>query len=365
MNDIHIDHVCDYLLEHGILSVRDIASPDFRVEELSRRNADYRVVWSGGGVLVKQTRQEDDAGASTVLREARLLRHLQECGEARALQRTGPEFVFLDEPNRLAVARLVHPATSLTKLFVNLGNVQFPPEVGSTVGHLLADFHDGAQEIVDDVADLVLDEPPNVFSLPTNLENNAAQGPSLASLMLDAVRGRPCMELAAARGAWERTRGLVHSDLRWDNILVTHGRSPWGAYNLRIIDWETARVGNPAWDVATYLAETFRFWAFTGSLRHGDDLEKIHDEPVFPREAVHAHNRAFLDAYRSRRPLDGDDVRALLPPALLLVAWEFAANLAKARSLNRIPATTRAVLDVADEASKAPDAVLRRLGVHA
>ncbi len=46
-----------------------------------------------------------------------------------------------------------------------------------------------------------------------------------------------------ARGAW-RPVALIHADLKHDNVLVGPGG------RIALIDWEMARVGDPAWDLA-------------------------------------------------------------------------------------------------------------------
>lgn len=52
-----------------------------------------------------------------------------------------------------------------------------------------------------------------------------------------------------ARAAW-RMRCLIHGDLKHDNLLVAREA---GAARLTLIDWEMARLGDPAWDLAGLL----------------------------------------------------------------------------------------------------------------
>lgn len=49
--------------------------------------------------------------------------------------------------------------------------------------------------------------------------------------------------LRRARAAW-RPVGLIHGDCKLDNVIIGDG----GA--IRLIDWEMARLGDPAWDLA-------------------------------------------------------------------------------------------------------------------
>ena len=68
------------------------------------------------------------------------------------------------------------------------------------------------------------------------------------SRVLSAVAIDPAMPAAVrrARGAW-RTRCLIHGDLKHENVLIRHlgGRT-----QVTFVDWEMARLGDPAWDLA-------------------------------------------------------------------------------------------------------------------
>lgn len=56
--------------------------------------------------------------------------------------------------------------------------------------------------------------------------------------------------LRAARHLW-RPLTLIHADLKPDNVLRLAGR---GTPEIRAIDWEMARLGDPAWDLAMLAA---------------------------------------------------------------------------------------------------------------
>jgi Ser/Thr protein kinase RdoA (MazF antagonist) len=71
--------------------------------------------------------------------------------------------------------------------------------------------------------------------------------PALAPV-LAAVAAEPGVvpALRRARGAW-RVLCLLHGDLKQDNVLLDAAADPPRA---TIVDWEMARLGDPAWDVA-------------------------------------------------------------------------------------------------------------------
>jgi aminoglycoside phosphotransferase (APT) family kinase protein len=80
------------------------------------------------------------------------------------------------------------------------------------------------------------DCPPELWTMPQ-------LAPLLVRLGADAqvVAG-----LRRARGSW-RARCLIHGDLKHDNVLIRRGT---GGLEVAIVDWEMARIGDPAWDLA-------------------------------------------------------------------------------------------------------------------
>lgn len=57
--------------------------------------------------------------------------------------------------------------------------------------------------------------------------------------------------LTDAAGAWSPS-GLVHGDLKWDNCRLNETSRP---PRVRVIDWEMAGLGDPAWDLGCVVAE--------------------------------------------------------------------------------------------------------------
>jgi hypothetical protein len=71
--------------------------------------------------------------------------------------------------------------------------------------------------------------------------------PAVAAVLARAGEDRAIVAgVRRARGAW-RAVALVHGDLKHDNVLL----APDG--RLALVDWEMARLGDPAWDLAGLL----------------------------------------------------------------------------------------------------------------
>ena len=95
---------------------------------------------------------------------------------------------------------------------------------------------------------------------------------------MSAVRQR----FRRAATTW-RAQCLTHGDLRWANVLVApNGGSP----SVRLVDWELACLGDPAWDIGSVLADVLASAAF--------GVGAVGSAALDTREAA----RAFLGGYR-------------------------------------------------------------------
>lgn len=72
--------------------------------------------------------------------------------------------------------------------------------------------------------------------------------PSLAPLLARLAADAPLIaHVRRARGGW-RPRCLIHGDLKHDNLLLKAEAR--GGLRVTVVDWEMARIGDPAWDLA-------------------------------------------------------------------------------------------------------------------
>jgi hypothetical protein len=79
------------------------------------------------------------------------------------------------------------------------------------------------------------------------LERYGAALPAAARSVIDRLRSRLAGVLAALAAG---PQTLVHADLHLDNVIFD-GRD--NARSAVVLDWQTASVGSPAWDVALFL----------------------------------------------------------------------------------------------------------------
>jgi hypothetical protein len=94
-----------------------------------------------------------------------------------------------------------------------------------------------------------------------------------------------------------RTEALIHNDIKYDNILVERHAS--GDETIRIVDWELAGFGDPAWDLAGILGDYLSAWIASIPITGEDPPEQFAALAKFPLTDMQPAIGAFWRAYSS------------------------------------------------------------------
>jgi len=200
------------------------------VVELSRSHWLHRVRASDGDVVVKQGRASLLAGGRTLDHETYVYRLSTWLTPLREVL---PEVRLVDEANQVVVLAALDPiewhrlpdaaAVGGAVGRVHVATADVPVPFGTNDGVLVLGTAAGT--------DLLLHGEGRRLADELRADERVAR-------FLDAARE------TVAPGC------LVHGDLKWDNVLV----APAPAAGVRLVDWELSGRGDPAWDVASWLA---------------------------------------------------------------------------------------------------------------
>lgn len=227
----------------GWLSAADAAHPRLRLDAAASSHTVFRVTAPDGRcVVVKQVPRsaaERGRGLGHELFMYRLAAWMPEIADLL------PQPVHLDENRQLLVVQSLALGTTWPdpQALLPLRRAG----VATALGHALATLHRAT-------ADMGLGPSPavGVLGLGAGLAP-ACEGrrPEVVSLM-QAIVASPVLHGALAEGlATYRHRCIIHGDLRPENWLP----APPPASGLRLLDWEIAGSGDPAWDLASLLAQ--------------------------------------------------------------------------------------------------------------
>jgi thiamine kinase-like enzyme len=259
------------LVAMGLLT-KEAAVGHLTVVPMSGRNDNHAIEPAGGRALLAK---EAVSSSSALANEARVYELL------RARQSKFASYVpvarAFDSRRRLLVLDLIRDARTAG---TDRG-------AGAMLGRALARLHtiDVTRRRLRAV------DPPWVLSLGCPPLERLRRISSANLQMTRMIQeSRPlCRAFAELAESWTAS-ALIHNDLRWENCLLTRGRK------LKLIDWELAGRGDPAWDVGTIFSNFLARWLFSMTFDRGASpaLRRTAHEPLAPMRAA---MRRFWRAY--------------------------------------------------------------------
>lgn len=235
-----------YLLERGLLSPRELLDQGITVTDASRSHRVSLVsVGQGGGFAIKQGDPLLEGSMAEIERERLVYRLAASRSTART---TLPACVDCEQPGVL-VLELLSPGSTVLAHHHALGTL--PADVAEAIGRALGEWH--GEFDASDLAAFPATVPWVFDVLDSDSHGFPWHDPAMAA-MLGALPHpeRFRAGLGSARRRWRR-ECLIHGDLRWDNCLIDGAEV--GSPAVRLIDWEMADLGDPAWDLGGILQD--------------------------------------------------------------------------------------------------------------
>ena len=302
---LELADVAQYLQARGALSRQSIVDFGLVVSDVSSRHRNFRVEIPGaGGLQLKQALARDMQPA--VLREAILYRQLQESDPRFA--GLMPEFRDYDADRGILILALVPDAEDLRVHHLRAKRCR--PDVGGAIGEALAMLHSrSAPEGA--VTSCPLPPFAGLFEPSVEVFRNA----SAANLdLLRIIRGAD--ELTSAFDSLRaqlRCESLLHNDLKWDNLLLT----PQG---MRLVDWESAEYGDPAWDLGSMFGQYLSLWLFSVPLTGSAPVANFAALASFPLGDIKLAINACWTGYFTERQIPAAATSELLRRAISMTA---------------------------------------------
>jgi len=312
------------LADAGLLS-RDPSAHVFTSVDVVRRNRSLHLrLPDGTGFVLKQARRPD---RSDLANEAAVLRALQACDGA-GVSRVAAGLLAFDPARMVLVTELLAGSVDLRRWLD--GARALPRWVGAGIGGALAWLH-GVRPASNGVGPLRRCDP---FVLRLHRPALERFGDLSAGnlRLIRIVQATPVLTelLDDLRQAWEPSVP-IHADVRLDNVMVRAGR---GIRQVRLVDWELAGLGDPAFDVGAALAMFVEAWIWSiPFVGDGDALDAGAAAARRPIRTMHAVLRELWNAYARTCALPGTGAAALLRRSvrfaaarLLQAAFESAAE---------------------------------------
>jgi hypothetical protein len=289
-----------YLGDQGLLpdGAASVVASDLWIVPDVRRNRTFQVIRRGGdGLFIKQARSWAPDAVASLAAEAHWLTRFRDDPALAPSAALAPRLLYYDADRYVLVLELIADAQTLTAA---PGGILAP----GPAGHLGATLG-GAQQAL--AADPLQNQEPGtcppaprpwILHPPTPAVASGispGQAHALAILQRYPAFGSG---LAALAAAWQTTT-LIHGDLKGDNCLLSAPAAGGEAPLIRLVDWEFAGWGDPAWDAGTLLAGWLAAWATAGP------------DPPAPSVALQPSARAFWAAYTTARGDSGAEANQL------------------------------------------------------
>jgi Ser/Thr protein kinase RdoA (MazF antagonist) len=264
-----------YLIETGLAEAASLRLGG-KVVDLSRCHGVWLVTPRGGQrLIVKQARPRSGDLHANLGAELVVYQLAVRCPELRAVM---PRCLWQDSRRQMLVLEAIEPGESLNAHSYRLGPAKhFAHRLGVAVAGWHRATHGRMWGYLSPATPWIL----GIFS-------PGCWRPRVSERLL--TTGSLRHELArhfARLSAGLRPSCLVHGDLKWDNCLVNGKADAVNAWagGLKVIDWEMASIGDPAWDVAGIVQDYIVYQAAQGAQASGTSA------------AAAASLHVFLEAY--------------------------------------------------------------------
>jgi aminoglycoside phosphotransferase (APT) family kinase protein len=273
--------VVDLLISRRLLSIASIVDGDLAIHDLSRRHVSFGVVSDSGPSYFVKLQQPH--GTDAIAREAAFYTAIQPRRAARHL----PVFYDYDPGFGALVLEFVEGARSLAD---HHARGRFSTRVARAMGRVLAELHCEAVIGCDAIRPYGLAvHRPAVSWLREMSEANVQ--------LVKRIQAAPgvCAVLNEVAADWSE-ESIIHGDLRAANWMVQ--RNPRGrATGLRLIDWENAGLGDPAWDVGSVFGDYLSSWLGSIPIVAIDRLDRLPELARFPLVNIRPAVLAFWETY--------------------------------------------------------------------
>jgi Phosphotransferase enzyme family len=244
-----------YLAAAGVVDAAAARDPGVRVTDLSRSHLVVSVRFGDGRCLVVKRARPRPQELVGNLRQELAAYHL--AGSRPGLAAAMPECLHADPRAQVLVLGAVTPGTTLREAAHHRRTL---PAGAARLGRLVAGWHRSTRGLP---AGVLPAERPWVLDI---LTPGRWRPPVADELLVHGKIRRELRQRFSALSEVLQPSCLVHGDLKWDNCLVE------GRDGVRVIDWEMAAVGDPAWDVAGILQDHLVFGRATASPVQPADL---------------------------------------------------------------------------------------------
>lgn len=290
-----------YLLERGLVSPQSAVEGDLVIVDSSSRNRNFKVIRKQQpSYFIKQVQQWDAQSMALLQREASCYWLAQQEHDFAPLAKLIPAYHAYDAARHALVVELLPEGENLSEYHRRLHT--FPVDAASLLGSALGACHAGVNAESATVQNVGFPKTAPWILSAHQLNQLPAQTPQSANAQVLQIiqkytQFHPLLD--QLRQQW-RTETLIHGDIKWDNCLLYRQND---RLQLKLVDWETADLGDPAWDVGAIFQAYLNYWIMSIPIRPDTPPAHFLQLAPQPMEAMHPALHLYWRAYVNERKL--------------------------------------------------------------
>ena len=310
---ITLDNVARYLLDNGLLDAKSIVNGDVQFIDISSRNKNIKVLRESenSGYILKQSRFSEPYGAESLRNEAKLYSLVQEDPDFANLRKIVPNMIRFDAQEDIIILEFTD-GLSLREYIQSRSKGELPIHVFALLGKLMGTYHRAFGNIDESGKASLF---PRLY-LPTLIVSKPGieifREVSPANLqLLGLIQKYPDLNsfLTNLESEW-LPQTLIHGDIKWDNLSISEKNNANRPIDIKIVDWEIADIGDPAWDIGEIIREFIGFWL--SSLPEKEDTSKLIGKTSHILRNIGDAMRAFWNSYTAASDIKDDKANVLL-----------------------------------------------------
>lgn len=306
---LNSQNVFDYLVEHDLCNPSEETIS--KVEPIAAKNFNLLVTFADDNkLLVKQERHNQEGKtAGEFLAEWRVQEFLQRFSEVDHLRPLLSEVLHFDKENSIVVFRYLDNYWDLNDFYTKENC--FPTEIASAIGTILATLHrdtfnkQNYQEFFSAVTDnLTTDHVPKFIHGLERISPKIFGLVPADGLKFFALYQRydSLGQAIANLGSAFTPSCLTHNDLKLNNILLDKDWEQSNKSIVRLIDWERATWGDPAFDLGTLIGSYVQMWLSSLVISKSLSMEESLRLAMTPLEQLQPSIAALTQAYFNQFP---------------------------------------------------------------
>ncbi|MDB5262283.1 MAG: phosphotransferase family protein [Adhaeribacter sp.] len=302
-------NLCHYLLDKGYLDAAAVVNGLFQIKQIASRNTTFKIsLPDGTGYILKQASRNQSETTESLRQEATIYWLANNDPDFGALKPFLPTFYHYDAGNHHLLLGLFAGAEDLHTYYYQ--QFSFPVEIARQQGKILAAFHTGLAQKIEKrpAARFFQKKLPWIFSVAADNPYWEGKGREVDKQLVGLVQQNQeyIRFLEEIKQEWQ-VDSLLHGDIKWANFLKSGTATLDAPFEVKLIDWELADLGDACWDLAGLLQSYLSLWAFSqGSNGSQNDI----------MAALNPSLRVFWQTYAAERQYSKEEAQLQLTKAM-------------------------------------------------